>query len=299
MATEERHGWGGVVAPWRDHKEEVQRFWSKLPEASKRFSLIFLSCVYATEYIYICLCFCMRGQPVSHSRSFNAYNLRFSPSLTWSSLSLFLFYFYSRFFLFIGSSGALGIGLRDKDNSSSSNSHQLSQPSLVDSSSVYVCNLPLDISENELDSLFSIYGKIKKIKVYVGSDGENKVRTYVNVRDPSPPNPPTLPTECYIAQIMYCILPWLICAPSAQWLHCACIRLHKILNTSLVCQSIHLWFVNASSRHLFFRCRYFQGDALIVYTKPESAMLACGKANQLDIGDGFRSFSSLHLCPCI
>lgn len=55
---------------------------------------------------------------------------------------------------------------RGNNNSSST------QPQ--ESSSVYVSNLPKDITEEELDILFSPHGKVKKIKIYVDKDGAKK-----------------------------------------------------------------------------------------------------------------------------
>eukprot|EP01031_Cornospumella_fuschlensis_P025112 gene25114-30329_t len=44
----------------------------------------------------------------------------------------------------------------------------------AESSSVYVSNLPKDITEEELDILFSPHGKVRKIKIYVDKDGVKK-----------------------------------------------------------------------------------------------------------------------------
>jgi RNA recognition motif-containing protein len=40
--------------------------------------------------------------------------------------------------------------------------------------SVYVSNLPQDITEEELNILFSPLGKLRKIKIYLDSEGKQK-----------------------------------------------------------------------------------------------------------------------------
>lgn len=51
---------------------------------------------------------------------------------------------------------------------------EIKEPPKIESASVYVSGLPLDIDNEELDILFSPQGKIKKIKIYCDKEGKKK-----------------------------------------------------------------------------------------------------------------------------
>lgn len=64
-----------------------------------------------------------------------------------------------------------GIGSNAQSSSSDSKTQSIKTNEVV---SVYVSNLPTDITEDELEILFSPHGKIKKIKIYTDQSGKKK-----------------------------------------------------------------------------------------------------------------------------